>query len=96
MWGKAKLTPILRNQGFEVSEARVGRVLSEMMARGVVPRVPDLIRKIAARQAPRKRPHAVRKPAGVTFQAPGDVVQIDTMSVAIPRRRPQTLRRLRP
>ena len=83
MWGKAKLTPILRNQGFEVSEARVGRVLSEMMARGVVPRVPDLIRKIAARKAPRKRPHAVRKPAGVTFQAPGDVVQIDTMSVAI-------------
>ena len=25
----------------------------------------------------------MRKPAGVTFQAPGDVVQIDTMSVAI-------------
>ena len=48
MWGKAKLTPILRSQGFEVSEARVGRVLSELMARGLVPRVPDLIRNIAA------------------------------------------------
>jgi hypothetical protein len=83
MWGKAKLTPILRNQGFEVSEARVGRILSELMARGVVPRVPDLIREIAARKARRKRPHAVPAPAGVTFQAPGDVVQIDTMSVAI-------------
>lgn len=83
MWGKAKLTPILRSQGLDVSEATVGRILSELMARGIAPRVPDLIRKIAARKAPRKRPHAVRKPAGVTFEAPGDVVQIDTMSVAI-------------
>jgi len=39
------------------------------------------IRKVAAKTAPRKRPHAIRKPKGVTFEKPGDVVQIDTLSI---------------
>jgi transposase InsO family protein len=81
MWGKQKLTPVLRDQGFTVSEARVGRIVCALIARGVVPRVADLIRRVAARSASSKRPHAIRKPAGVTFDKPGDVVQIDTLSI---------------
>ena len=71
LWGKAKLTPILRGQGFDVGEATVGRSLADLMRRGVVPRVPGLIRKVAARQASKKRPHAIRKPKDVTFEKPG-------------------------
>lgn len=83
MWGKLKLAPILRTQGFTVSEAMVGRILGALIARGIVAKAPDLIRKVAARKAPKKRPHAIRKPGGVTFEKPGDIVQIDTLSVAI-------------
>ncbi len=83
MWGKAKLTPILRGQGFDVGEATVGRSLADLMRRGVVPRVPDLICKVAARQASKKRPHAIRKPKDVTFEKPGDVVRIDTLPVTV-------------
>src|SRR3954471_18771958 len=45
MWGKEKLGPILRSQGFAVSNATVGRILEGLIARGRVPRVKDLIRK---------------------------------------------------
>ena len=81
MWGKEKLGPILRKQGFVTSNATVGRVIGALIRRGTVQPVPALIRKVAARTAPRKRPHAIRKPKTVTFEKPGDVVQIDTLSI---------------
>jgi putative transposase len=66
MWGKDKLGPILRDQGFAVSNATVGRIIESLIARGRVPRVADLI---------------IRKPRQVAFEKPGDVIQIDTVSV---------------
>jgi putative transposase len=81
MWGKEKLGPILRKQGYPASNATVGRIIASLIARGIVQPVPALIRKIAARTAPKTRPHAIRKPKGVTFEKPGDVVQIDTLSI---------------
>ena len=83
LWGKEKLGPILRGQGFSVSNATVGRIIQSLIARGRVPRVGDLIRKVARRTQPKKRPHAIRKPSDVTFQKPGDVIQIDTVSVTL-------------
>ena len=83
MWGKEKLGPILRSQGFTVSNATVGRIIKGLIARGRVPRVTDLIRKVARRTQPKKRPHAIRKPSDVTFEKPGDVIQIDTVSVTL-------------
>lgn len=81
MWGKEKLGPILRKQGFATSNATVGRIVSALIRRGTIQPVGALIRKLAARTAPRMRPHAIRKPANVTFEKPGDVVQIDTLSI---------------
>jgi putative transposase len=81
MWGKEKLGPILRKQGYATSDATVGRIIGALIRRGTVQPVPALIRKVAARTAPRKRPHAIRKPKTVTFEKPGDVVQIDTLSI---------------
>lgn len=81
MWGKEKLGPILRKQGYPTSNATVGRIIGALIRRGTVQPVPALIRKVAAKAAPKKRPHAIRKPKGVTFEKPGDVVQIDTLSI---------------
>jgi transposase InsO family protein len=83
MWGKAKIGPLARELGFCVSDATVGRILSELIKRGRVPAAPDLLRKIGPRSAPKKRPYAVRKPNHVAFEKPGDVVQIDTLSISI-------------
>ncbi len=57
--------------------------MSELIKRGRVPAVPALLRKIGPRAAPKKRPYAVRKPKDVAFEKPGDVVQIDTLSISI-------------
>ena len=42
-----------------------------------MPRVRDLIRKAPRRSQPKQRPYAIRKPGDVTFEKPGDVIQID-------------------
>lgn len=82
-WGKDKLGPLLRKAGFIVSNATVGRILKTLVERGRVTPVPDLIRKAGRKCAPKARPHAVRKPKDVSFQKPGDVVQIDTLTLTI-------------
>ena len=81
MWGKEKLGPILRDQGLATSNATVGRIIGDLIGRGRVQAVPALIRKVAARSPSRKRPHAIRKPKDLAFEKPGDVVQIDTLSI---------------
>ena len=57
MWGKAKITVILRRQGFGTSESTVGRILKALIDRGVVLPVPTVRRK-APRAQRRIRPHA--------------------------------------
>jgi putative transposase len=83
MWGKAKIGPLIRELGFAVSDATVGRILSELIKRGRVPAVSALLRKIGPQSAAKTRPYAVRKPKDVAFEKPGDVVQIDTLSISI-------------
>jgi putative transposase len=60
MWGKAKLGPLLRAQGFVVSDATVGRILKSLVDRGVVTPVPSLRRRRHRWSAKRRfadRPH---------------------------------------
>jgi putative transposase len=83
MWGKAKIGPLVRELGFNVSDSTVGRILSALIARGRAPAVPDLLRKVGPRAASKARPYAVRKPKEVEFGKPGDVVQIDTLSISL-------------
>lgn len=82
-WGKDKLGPLLRKAGFTVSNATVGRILKGLVERGRVTPVPDLIRKVARASASKARPHAVRKPKDVTFERPGDIIQIDTVTIGL-------------
>jgi putative transposase len=83
MWGKAKIGPLVRELGFNVHDSTAGRILSELIARRRVQAVPDLLRKVGPRSASKRRPYAARKPKEVVFEKPGDVVQIDTLSVSI-------------
>ncbi len=83
MWGKAKIGPLVRELGFQASDSTVGRILSALIARGRAPAVPDLLRKVGPRAASKARPYAVRKPKEVQFGKPGDVVQIDTLSISL-------------
>jgi putative transposase len=80
-WGKDKLGPILRKAGFAAANATVGRILKSLVERGLVMPVPQLIRKAGRKSAPKARPHAIRKPKDVTFERPGDVIQIDTLTL---------------
>jgi transposase InsO family protein len=83
MWGKAKLGPLLRAEGFVVSDATLGRIIAKLVARGAIDPVPLLRSKKATFRSKTKRPHALRLPKGMKAAAPGALVQIDTLTVQI-------------
>ena len=80
-WGKAKLAPILRDQGFSVSESTVGRILRYLKRRGQLIEPPR--KGVKARRRRLKRPHAERKPKDYRAEAPGDLIQLDTLDVKL-------------
>lgn len=83
MWGRAKLGPLLRAQGFAVSEATVGRIIRSLVERGVALPVPTLRRRPRShRWSPRRR-YAVRLPKGLRPDKPGGIVQIDTVFITL-------------
>jgi putative transposase len=77
-WGKDKLAVLLKREGIVLSVSKVGRIISYLKARGVI-REP--IRAIKVSQRRWKRPYGIRKPRGYEVQAPGDLVEIDTLDV---------------
>ena len=80
MWGRAKLGPLLRREGFAVSDATVGRIIAHLVARGVVDPVPFLRRRKGGAARVWTRRHAVRLPKQHKAQEPGQLVQVDTLS----------------
>jgi putative transposase len=78
-WGKAKLTFLLAEQGIELSESMVGRIIHYLKERGVL-REP-VRNHISARKRGKSRPYAIRKPKEYVAREPGDIVQVDTMDV---------------
>jgi transposase InsO family protein len=81
MWGRAKLGPLLRREGFAVSDATVGRIIAHLVARGVVEAVPTLRRRKGGAARAWRRKHATRLPKGHKAQEPGELVQVDTLSI---------------
>ena len=78
-WGKAKLVRLLAEQGIEVSESMVGRIITHLKGRGVL-REP-VRHHISAKKRLQNRPYAVRKPKEYVAREPGDIIQVDTMDV---------------
>ncbi len=83
MWGRAKLGPLLREQGFSVSNATLGRIIRSLVDRGVVQPVATLRRRPRSHRWTARRRHAVRLPKGLRPDRPGGVVQIDTVFVTL-------------
>ena len=79
-WGKDKLAVLLRRQGLVLSVSMVGRILRHLKRTGQLVE-PVGLRRIRARQSRWRRPHAVRKPKDYVVEAPGDLVQVDTLDV---------------
>lgn len=82
---KDALAAMLRRAGITVSASTVGRVLRNLIGRGVIERYTS--RPNARPAGPRPpRPHAVRTPRHLTKTAttPGDLIQIDTLHLSEP------------
>jgi putative transposase len=85
MWGKRKIAALLKREGQAVSTSKVGRILRRLMARGAVVPVPILRRKPSGRRFrfDARQRYAQRLAKGRKAQAPGELVQIDTLFVNV-------------
>jgi putative transposase len=82
-WGKDKLAVLLHKDGIEISASTVGRVINRLKARGLL-REPENVRLAKlARKRRRKPRYAVRMPKGYSIEAPGDLVQMDTLKLQL-------------
>jgi len=83
MWGRAKIGPLIRREGFAVSDATIGRIIAHLVARGVVEPVPTLRRRKGRGARQWRRKHALRLPKGTKPTTPGELVQVDTLSINV-------------
>lgn len=83
-WGKKKLYPLVRAQGFVTSQPTVGRILTRLRAKGQLSEPPVVTARLAGkkRRSISKRPHAERRDWNYQPKLPGDLVQLDTLYVA--------------
>jgi putative transposase len=82
-WGKDKLAVLLKREGQRLSASSVGRVLSRLKKRGVLVEPLNVRLARAARKRRWKPRYAVRKPPGWRVDAPGDLVQLDTLQIKL-------------
>lgn len=83
MWGRAKIGPLVRLEGFAVSDRTVGRIIAHLVARGRAQPVPIARKAAKTKRWTARRRHALRLPKGLKADAPGAIVQIDTVYVQI-------------
>jgi transposase InsO family protein len=73
----------LSREGIWISGSTVGRVLKRLKDRGVLVEPLNVRLAKAARKRRWKPRYAVRKPKGYRVEAPGDLVQVDTLQVRL-------------
>ena len=64
MWGRAKIGPLLRPEGFAVYDTTVGRIIAPLVGRGVVEWVATLRRRKGGAARQWRRKHALRAAQG--------------------------------
>jgi transposase InsO family protein len=79
-WGKEKIWALMGGKKAPCSMSTVGRILGHLKKRGLIQEPPKLAAK-RRRRSP--RPWARRKPWEYRPEAPGDLVQVDTMDQEI-------------
>jgi putative transposase len=80
-WGKDKLVVLLRREGIRTSTSTVGRVMKRLRERGVLVEPLNVRLAREARKRRWKPRYAMRKPEGYRIDAPGDLVQVDTVQI---------------
>ncbi len=83
-WGKRKITCLLLREDMNAKESTVGRIISSLIKRGVIQSAKLALQRACKRAKP-KRPYAVQLKRGQRLhgEKPGDVLQIDHMTVPI-------------
>jgi len=82
-WGREKLAVLLEREGIQLSGSTVGRVMARLRERGLLVEPENVRQAKLARRRRRKPRYAVRKPKGYRVEAPGDLVQVDTLHVRL-------------
>jgi transposase InsO family protein len=80
-WGKDKLAVLLEREGIQSSASTVGRVMNRLKARGVLVEPINVRQAREARKRRWKPRYAMRKPEGYRIDAPGDLIQLDTVQI---------------
>lgn len=84
MWGKNKIAAILQREGHRVSASTVGRILRALMDRNVIKPAHILKGIHIKRRRSHWRKSAQKWKYGMKGKAPGEMIQIDHMSVNVP------------
>jgi len=85
-WGRWPIWLALKKQGFRVSERTVGRILAYLEKRGRVESVASFLARLRWGKVKRRkalRPYARRKPKKYEIKRPGDLVQVDTLTILL-------------
>ena len=82
-WGKNKLTIVLNRKNINVSESTVGRILAYLVKQGKCFKA-SACNRINNYRTSRKRWYAKRIRDRLRPKKPGEVIQIDSMSLSVP------------
>lgn len=82
-WSRDKLAVVLGREGIKISGSTVGRVMARLRARGLLVEPENIRLAKLARKRRRKPRYAVRRPQGYKVEAPGDLVQLDTLQARL-------------
>ena len=83
VWGKQKIKRILQRNGVTISASSIGRILAEEFKARRLPTAYQLRNGQKVKRSVRRRPHAVRMKSKPTLTQPGQLVQIDSMTVTL-------------
>ncbi len=82
-WGRDKLAVLLKREGIDICGSTVGREMKKLKARGLLAEPENIRQAKLARKRRRKPRYATRKPKGYKVEAPGDLVEVDTLGIRL-------------
>ena len=81
LWGKLKIAQLMQNEGYQISAGSVGRIISDLIRRGAVQPAHTIMGAAARRRRRHWRRTAKKWRQGMKARRPGELIQIDHMSV---------------
>lgn len=82
-WGKDKLAVLLKREGVMVSTSTVGRTIKRLKDRGILKEPLSVTLAKLARKRKWKPRYATRIPKDYQVKVPGDLVEVDTLTIKL-------------